>query len=92
MYKGIYLLKTVDEFRVFVGSIDSIYDTFHPVTGKFVLYPDIVKQIFGKSEVFTTEECALKAAAELGKITGEVEDGIFTIKDIEDEVFEKFVG
>ena len=91
MYKGIYLLKTVGEFRVFVGSVDSIYDTLHPVTGKFVLYPDVVKQLFGGSEVFHTEDCAMKASYELGKLTGEVEDGIFIIKDIEGEVFSEFV-
>jgi len=91
MYKGIYILKTVDEFRIFAGDIDAACSAIDGLTGRYILRPKVIKELFGGSEVFSTEECAFKAAMEIGKIIGEVEDGIYIVKDIETVYFDSFV-
>ena len=78
-YKGIYILVTKDEYRIFAGDITNIYVGIDSETGDYVIDPVAVKSCFGKSEVISSKECAFKAALEVSKITGEVEDGIYSV-------------
>jgi len=90
-YKGIYILSTVGEYRIFVGDITNMYSEFDS-DGKFILDPSVVYQFYNKSPVYTDKECAFKAALSLSDLTGEVEDGISWIRDIESKVFAEFVS
>lgn len=92
MYKGIYILVTKDGYRLFAGNVLGIYDEIDPETGRFILDASVVKQVFGPSQVFTNQECVLQAAQEVAKITGELDDGIFWIRDIVSEDFDEFVS
>jgi len=88
-YKGIYILVTVDGYRLFVGNVLGIYDSYEG-NGKYVLDPSVVKQIFGNKPVFNSQACAIAAAQELSALTGELDDGIYWIRDIVDKDFNEF--
>jgi hypothetical protein len=90
-YKGIYILVTLDGYRIFVGNVLGIYAGYDS-NGRFVLDESVVKHIFGGKQVFDNEDCALSAALELSNLTGELDDGIYWIRDIADKDFNEFVG
>lgn len=88
-YKGIYILVTQDGYRLFAGNVLGIYDSYTG-DGKFILDPSVVKQIFGNKQVFNSTACATAAALELSELTGELDDGIYWIRDIVDQDFNEF--
>lgn len=90
-HKGIYILATVGEYRIFVGNITNMYSEFD-TNGRFVFDPSVVYQFYSKSPVYDNKECALKAAMSLSQVTGEVDDGICWIRDIESKSFSDFVS
>lgn len=89
---GVYVLLTETEkgpeYRVaYAQAIDSVYGKFNEESFRYDGDSDMIRAVFGESDVFYTLNEALDKAEEIAQDYDYLEDGIAVISDFQDKGF-----
>lgn len=90
---GIYILKTIGEFRVSYSNLYiNLFGSFDDESLNYIIDPIVVEKMFGKALVFTDINDAVDYAVNLSRSYEETDDGILLIDSCENLYFEDIVN
>jgi hypothetical protein len=90
---GIYILKTIDGYRVaYSNRYDDFFGAFNDDTIKYEPNKVAIKEVFGLCYPFELELTALDAAMRISSLYDETDDGIMFIKDYQNYTFKELTN
>jgi len=93
MSNGVYVLVTKDGYRVsYSDNYDAMFGPFIDEGFNYLPERDEMNRIFGKSEVYSTEDAALKVANDISKFFNELDDGVMFINNYPEYTFEELIS